>query len=754
MRNAIINHKYIVSILSAVLLVFGAQSISYGQTLIASTPQPLTAGTLDESVVTLTLSGGIYERARWDIADALTVSGIPGVTIGTFGPAWFGVNRISDTKITVELGFSGNIDADATLTFTVGAAAIANYNGPALTANVFVTTSNERGEAPTTQNQEEPVSVSTTVVEIQGPWLWMVVPTDPTAGGGISTEIDSLADASGGSITETHIAQNGVNEGDAIGQLHWRSSEIHWSEHQCREYEVERRPTIIPGFLSLPDVCINPTVCWANNINNVIRPLDMGTGQNTKAHTAYALINLILPYEQTDAVMKVKSGDAVKVWLNGNVVHREAAESLGCRKIDVPLACDPQVCITDPALQESRVSNIPVTLKTGNNLLLVKVRQHGAYWDMRIHLNANFTTDLPKIQTATELPRSTTPEIPTTATTFSILPSPVASPAVGRQLTLSLNIAGGKNVAGYQATVQFDTTALRYISGANGNYLPAGAFFVPPVVEGNRVKLAATSLSGESSGAGTLATFTFEVIAVKASTLTLSDVLFTNKAGVTAVPQVENARITERPASAKLKGDVNGDEIVNIADLVLVASNLGEIGQNAADVNGDGVVNIADLVLVAGALGTAAAAPSLHPDALEMLTSADVRLWLSGARHLHLTDATSQRGILFLQQLLAVLIPKETALLANYPNPFNPETWIPYQLAKDADVTLHIYAVNGTLVRTLTLGHQPAGMYQTRSRAAYWDGKNALGEPVASGVYFYTITTGDFSATRKMLIRK
>ena len=99
-------------------------------------------------------------------------------------------------------------------------------------------------------------------------------------------------------------------------------------------------------------------------------------------------------------------------------------------------------------------------------------------------------------------------------------------------------------------------------------------------------------------------------------------------------------------------------------------------------------------------------------------------------------------------------IPEETSLLPNYPNPFNPETWIPYQLSKPAEVTLHIYGVNGALIRTLSLGHQAAGIYQNRSRAAYWDGKNALGEPVASGLYFYTLTAGDFTATRKMLIRK
>ena len=101
-----------------------------------------------------------------------------------------------------------------------------------------------------------------------------------------------------------------------------------------------------------------------------------------------------------------------------------------------------------------------------------------------------------------------------------------------------------------------------------------------------------------------------------------------------------------------------------------------------------------------------------------------------------------------------VIVPDETNLPPNYPNPFNPETWIPYQLAKPAEVMLHIYSVNRTLVRTLALGHQPAGIYHSRARAAYWDGKNEAGESVASGIYFYIFSAGDFTATRKMLIRK
>ena len=99
-------------------------------------------------------------------------------------------------------------------------------------------------------------------------------------------------------------------------------------------------------------------------------------------------------------------------------------------------------------------------------------------------------------------------------------------------------------------------------------------------------------------------------------------------------------------------------------------------------------------------------------------------------------------------------VEMKTDGLVNYPNPFNPETWIPYQLAKAAQVTVTIYTSAGSVVRTLALGHQAAGMYKSRSQAAYWDGKNAFGETVASGLYFYTLTAGEFTATRKMLILK
>ena len=207
--------------------------------------------------------------------------------------------------------------------------------------------------------------------------------------------------------------------------------------------------------------------------------------------------------------------------------------------------------------------------------------------------------------------------------------------------------------------------------------------------------------------------------------------------------------------AAPFPEDVNEDGVVNIVDLTLVASNFGKTGENVADVNGDGVVNIIDLTLVAAAFGNMAASPALwsvNPD--NMPTRATVGKWLQQARQLNLATPAFQRGMIVLDNLLKALTPKETLLLPNYPNPFNPETWIPYQLGAPADVTLTIYAADGTVVRTLTLGHKPVGIYQSRSRAVYWDGKNEVGEPVANGVYFYTLKAGDFTATRKMLIKK
>ncbi|RKU39578.1 hypothetical protein C6496_00255 [Candidatus Poribacteria bacterium] len=342
------------------------------------------------------------------------------------------------------------------------------------------------------------------------------------------------------------------------------------------------------------------------------------------------------------------------------------------------------------------------------------------------------------------------PRLSSTSAVVDLTPSSVPSPAIGEQLAFSVRISDGQNVAGYQVSLEYDIKALKPVLAGNGVYLPDVSPAKPLISEG-LVTLGASSATGVGNGDGVLATITFEVLTVQASTVNVSGYLTTPN-GLRSTPTFKNAKVI-----TALLGDVNRDGTVNILDLVLVGSSFGkhvpETG-NPADVNEDGVINVVDLVTVAGAIGSGVAAPSLQPQALAALTASDVQQWLTQAQYMELNDPISQRGIRFLEQLLTALIPKETALLMNYPNPFNPETWIPYQLAQPAEVTLTIYAVDGTVVRTLVLGHQPVGIYQDKSRAAYWNGRNEVGESVASGVYFYTLTAGDFTATRKMLIRK
>ena len=342
----------------------------------------------------------------------------------------------------------------------------------------------------------------------------------------------------------------------------------------------------------------------------------------------------------------------------------------------------------------------------------------------------------------------------------SISPDSVSSLTAGEELTLDLKITNGKDVSGYQATIEFDPEALEYKETEYGNYLSEGVPVQPILNQhSGTVQLAALSLPGiGSNGDGTLATLKFKVNAIKGSKLALRDVVLSNNEGNKSYAWIEgtqllNSAIAEGCATFNIK-DVNKDCVINIQDLVLVATHFGRGGGNAADVNSDGRVDIIDLVLVAGAFGDTAAAPAVYADTQAMITTTDVQQWLRAAHKVNLADSMYQRGMLTLEQLLTVLTPKNTILLPNYPNPFNPETWIPYQLAEPAEITLSIYSVDGILIRTLGLGYQPAGIYRSRDRAAYWDGTNEVGEPVASGVYFYTLSAGSFNGTRKMLIIK
>ena len=210
-------------------------------------------------------------------------------------------------------------------------------------------------------------------------------------------------------------------------------------------------------------------------------------------------------------------------------------------------------------------------------------------------------------------------------------------------------------------------------------------------------------------------------------------------------------------------GDVNQDGTVNILDIILVAQNLGQKPPSnpRADANKDGQVNILDLVFIAERLGEKVAAAPSQMDVIEATPSSpeDVIVVRRALNELEAVPEKSDSVKMTVQFLRAWLATanqdvRETRLLPNYPNPFNPETWIPYQLADAADVSIEIYDVGGRLVRTVPIGFKPIGYYLTRERAAYWDGRNETGESVSSGVYFLRFLAGDFVTTQRVVIVK
>ena len=213
--------------------------------------------------------------------------------------------------------------------------------------------------------------------------------------------------------------------------------------------------------------------------------------------------------------------------------------------------------------------------------------------------------------------------------------------------------------------------------------------------------------------------------------------------------------------------DVNKDGVVDVTDLVLVASNFGETGVGiSGDVNSDGVIDIFDLVLVAKRFGEDVAAAPLNRQSIidnRRLSIVNARVNNTRIQQAisELESYPNQSPIIrlvtdYLQAYLTATPSTvlATKLLANFPNPFNPETWIPYHLAHDADVTFTIYDAKGAVVRELNLGHQPAGLYTDQAKAAYWDGRSETGELVSSGVYFYRFQAGDYVAFRRKAIVK
>ena len=326
--------------------------------------------------------------------------------------------------------------------------------------------------------------------------------------------------------------------------------------------------------------------------------------------------------------------------------------------------------------------------------------------------------------------------------------------------TLDIGAEDVFDMAGWQFDIAFDPAALEAINVTEGDFLKmngGSTLFQSGTIDnavGKITGISAIRLSTQGvSGTGMLLQVTFKAKSGGETEVALQNFEFGTITGENLPAGPHQIRIAVEGRLAT--GDVNRDGKVSILDLILIAQQLGKKvpAGSAVDLNRDGIVSILDLILAARAIGntTVPAAPTVAVDSVDPAT---IEAWIAQARLEDDGSLAFKQGIENLETLLHSLIPEETALHRNYPNPFNPETWIPYQLAKPAEVTLTIYDMNGELVRRLAVGHQAAGMYQSRSRAVYWDGRNQLGESIASGLYFYTLTAGEFTATRRMLILK
>ncbi len=509
-------------------------------------------------------------------------------------------------------------------------------------------------------------------------------------GAGFSDGVDLLSRVSDGAVTELGIATSGATEGRSVGENVWMSHKI----------------APVDG----------------DNINAMLNALGMRKGNN-RENVVYGSVILGSPREQKTR-MFAGSDNNHKVWLNGEFVHENLSG----------------------VWAQDYQDFFPVTLKQGPNVLLVAIYTR-ANWEFSGYFGFEPSTEYTVVS-------------PGTGFAFS---TDTTSVRVGDTFAVHVNAEKVADLAGWQFDLTFDPTVLEAVEVDEGNFLKKDGgttFFQRGTIDNAAGKIADISSALISkdgiTGTGTLLSVVFSAKAAGSSQMALKSFQLGSNTGEVIPAGMRDLIIT---VASQPLWDVNVDGQVSILDLILVAQHMGAAASatSKVDVNRDGVVSILDLILVAQHMGesTSAASPSIFAmDSRDGLDPAMIQAWIERA---HVEDDGSlafQQGIANLQRLLASLIPEKTMLLPNYPNPFNPETWIPYQVSKSAEVTLRIYSINGILVRTLALGQTPVGVYQSRSRAAYWDGRNDVGESVASGIYFYTLTADDFTATRKMLIRK
>ena len=468
----------------------------------------------------------------------------------------------------------------------------------------------------------------------------------------LSNDTDLLAQASDGAVTETEIATHGAIVGQSVGDSVWTA-------------------------YNLPST-------GRDNLSHMLRDSVYKDSVHPNPGAAlYGSVSLYSPREQ-NTTMYVGGDDGVKVWLNGTLIY-------GLRRVGV----------------EDYGDFFPVTLKQGSNVLLVAVYTWGNGF-FGFEPGAEYTVANPGV-----------------GYTFSKTPI-----HAGDTFTLDINVEDIFDLAGWQFDIAFDPAAFEAIDVNEGDFLKmdgGSTFFQSGSIDNGAGKiggLSAARLSTQGvTGIGTLVEVTFKAKAAGETELALQNVQFGDVTGTPIPAGPHQIRITVEGQLAT--GDVNRDGVVSILDLILIAQQLGRRvpAGSPVDLNGDGIVSILDLILTARNLGssTTSAAPVALTDLIRAVEAAGIdattiEAWIAQARLEDDGSHAFKEGIENLEKLLASLIPEETALLANYPNPFNPETWIPYQLAESVEVTLTIYDMNGEMVWRLAVGHQAAGMYRSRSK--------------------------------------
>ena len=728
------------------------------ESLTASSPSPLTEHTLEGSVVTLTLSGRNFESSSWDISRALAIAGIDGLAKDS-------VRRISDTEVTVELEFNGDIDEDTTLTFTLGTDAIAGYGGSAFTTQLPVTASTESVAASTVLPlKEATLEGSIVMLTLSGCTFEQSIRDAVKVSGIAGVEIPwrGLERKSDTEVAVT-LEFDGNMNADATLVFSVDADAI-------AGYSGLALTTQLPVTASTESLeASTPAALTEATLNGSVVTLTLGGrtyAQSIRDGVKVSgIAGVTIPWRGLDR--KNDTEITVELEFDGDIdtdsaltfsVEADAITGYGgsalTAQLPVTAHTESITASIESPLIESTLNGSAVTLNLNGRGFVESI------WDIRRALKlsdiAGATIDESNTKrisdTAVAVAIEFNGDIDTdTNLTFSVGKDAIANyngPALTAQLRVTASM---ESVAASSSSPLTEPT----LNGSVITLTLAGRSYAPEWVIRDAVKVSgipgvtiARYQTNRRSDTGITVILEFNGNIDTDATLTFSvgaDAIEGYTVGLTA--QLPVTAFTESVTASTPTPLTEGTLEGSVVTLTLSGCTFER-----------SIFDIRDAVTIAGIDDVTM--PWHQPDR-KSDTKITIELEFDGDMEADGTltftvgaDAIANYNGPALTAQLPVTASKDDALAANFPNPFNPETWIPYQLATDADVTLTIHALDGQLIRRLAFGHQVAGTYYSRSRAAYWDGKNDFGESVVSGIYFYTLTAGDFSATRKMLIRK